>query len=132
MKIERINPKAISAPRGYSHIVMVTGGRTIYIAGQVSANADGDIVGKGDLKAQTHQVFENLKLALIAAGARPKDVVKKNIYVVGLKPEDLPVIREIRNAFFAGFEPPASTLVGVTALAHPDYLIEIEAVAVIE
>jgi enamine deaminase RidA (YjgF/YER057c/UK114 family) len=112
-------------------VVSASGGRTVYVSGQVSANAKGEVVGKGDIKAQTTQVFENLKIALAAAGAGPKDVVKTNIYVVNFKAEDIPAIRDIRNAFFANVEPPASTLVGVTALANPDWLIEIEVIAVV-
>lgn len=129
--IKRVNPPGILTPRGYTHVVSVSGGRTVYISGQISANAKGEVVGKGDIKAQTTQVFENLKVALAAAGAGPKDVVKINMFVVNLKAEDLPAVREIRNAFFANLEPPASTLVGVTALAGPDWLLEIEAIAVV-
>lgn len=129
--IKRVNPPGLLAPRGYTHVVSVTGGRTVYISGQVSANAAGEVVGKGDIKAQTTRVFENLKVALAAAGAGPKDVVKITFFVVNFKADDLPAIREVRNAFLAGVEPPASTLVGVTALASPDYLIEVEAIAVV-
>ena len=107
------------------------GGRTVYISGQISANAKGEVVGKGDIKAQTTQVFENLRIALTAAGASPKDVVKICMFVVNLRNEDLPKIRGVRDAFFANLEPPASTLVGVTALAGPDWLLEIEAIAVV-
>ena len=74
--IKRVNPPGILTPRGYTHVVSVTGGRTVYISGQISANAKGEVVGKGDIKAQTTQVFESLKVALAAAGASPKDVVK--------------------------------------------------------
>lgn len=129
--IKRTNPPGILTPRGYTHVVSVSGGRTVYISGQISANAKGEVVGKGDIKAQTAQVFENLKVALAAAGAGPKDVVKITFFVVNLKPEDLPAIRGVRDAFFANLEPPASTLVGVTALAGPDWLIEVEAIAAI-
>ncbi len=128
---QHLNPTGLSTPRGYTHVVVASGARTVYISGQVPVNPRGEVVGKGDLKTQTATVFENLRIALAAAGATPKDVVKKNIYVVNLKPKDVPAVREIRNAFFGGIEPPASTLVGVTALAHPDYLIEIEAIAVV-
>lgn len=128
---KRINPDGLLKPRGYTQVVVTSGGRTVYISGQVAANAKGEIVGKGDLKAQTAQVFENLKVALSAAGAAPKDVVKATMYVVNFKTEDIPVIRDIRNTFFAGVEPPASTLVGVTALANPDWMIEIEMIAVV-
>ncbi len=129
--IKRGNPPGILTPRGYTHVVSVTGGRTVYISGQISANARGEVVGKGDIKAQTTQVFENLKVALAAEGAAPKDVAKITFFVVNLKAEDLPAIRGVRDAFFANLEPPASTLVGVTALAGPDWLIEVEAIAAI-
>ncbi len=129
--VKRINPPGLLTPRGYTQVVTASGGRTIYISGQVAANAKGEIVGKGDLKAQTAQVFENLKIALASAGAGPKDVVKATIFAVNFKTEDIPTIRDIRNAFFAGVEPPASTLVGVSGLANPDWLIEIEVVAVV-
>jgi len=128
---KRINPEGLLTPRGYTQVVTASGGRTVYVSGQISANAKGEVVGKGDLKAQTAQVFENIKTALAAAGAAPKDVVKTNIYAVNFKSEDIPAIRDVRNAFFAGVEPPASTLVGVTALANPDWLIEIEVIAVV-
>ena len=128
---KRINPPGILTPRGYTHVVSVAGGRTVYVSGQVSANAKGEVVGRGDIKAQTAQVFENLRIALAAAGAGPKDVVKINMFVVNLKADDLPGVREIRNLFFENLEPPASTLVGVTALAGPDWLLEIEAIAVV-
>ena len=81
---KRINPPGILTPRGYTHVVSVAGGRTVYISGQISANAKGEVVGRGDIKAQTAQVFENLRIALAAAGAGPKDVVKINMFVVNL------------------------------------------------
>ena len=93
---------------------------------------DGNIVGKGDLKAQARQVLENVTAALAAAGATFKDVVKANTYVVNLGPDSLAAIREARADFYPAEDPPASTLVGVTALAFPDLLIEIEVVAVVE
>ena len=88
--------------------------------------------GEGDLAAQTTQVMHNLGLALKAAGASYSNIVKITTFVVGYKPELRPVIGKARSAFFEGMEPPASTLVGVTALAAPEWLIEIEAVAVVD
>lgn len=123
-----INPDGLSKPTSYTHVVVA--GNTVYISGQVSSNEKGEVVGKGDLRAQTTRVFENLKTCLTAAGVTFSDIVKMNTYVVNLKAEDLPVIREVRKGFLLQENPPASTLVGVTALANPDYLIEIEAVAV--
>jgi enamine deaminase RidA (YjgF/YER057c/UK114 family) len=127
-----INPPGIATPRGYTHVVIVPSGKTIFIAGQVALNTKGEIVGKGDLRAQAAQVYENLKTALAAAGATFADVVKVNTYIVNLKPEHLPVLREVRSGYFPQQNPPASTLVGVTALANPDFLIEVEAIAAVK
>lgn len=127
-----INPDTLSKPTGYTHVVVAQPGKLVYISGQVAANAKGEVVGKGDIGAQTTQVMENLKTALAAAGATPQDIIKVNYYVVNLKPEQLPIIREVRNKYFSADHPPASTLAGVTALARQDYMIEIEAVAVVK
>jgi enamine deaminase RidA (YjgF/YER057c/UK114 family) len=130
--IQRINPKELLSSRNYTQVVAATGGRTVYVSGQVSANEKGEIVGKEDLKAQSVQVFANLKAALASAGALPKDVVKMMILVPNFKgADDIASIRDARSAFFAGVEPPASTFVGVSALANPDWLIEIEMIAVV-
>lgn len=126
-----INPPGLMATNGWTHVVTASGGKTIYISGQVGMNDRGE-VAKGDLKAQTKQTFENLKTNLAAAGATFKDVVKINIYMVNLKPEDLPVVREIRSQNVDMKQAPASTFVGISALVHPDWLIEIEATAVVE
>jgi enamine deaminase RidA (YjgF/YER057c/UK114 family) len=131
MKIEHDNPTALCPTFGWTHLVSVTGGKTIYISGQVSVNERGEVVGKGDLQAQVDQAFRNVKLALVAAGATFRDVVKTNLYVVGLRPEHVPIIREVRSRYVAADHPPVSTLVGVSALVGPDWLIEIEAVAVV-
>ena len=120
----------LSTPRGYSHVVTATG-TMVFVAGQISMDKDGNIVGVGDLRAQTTQVLENVKAALAAAGASFTDVVKMNTYVVNLKADDLPIIREVRTKFFPAENLPASTLVGVTALAFEGLLIEVEVVAVL-
>lgn len=126
---EYINPFAIK-PSGYTHVVVTGPGKTIYISGQVSVDAAGLPIGKGDLRKQVTQVYENLKTALTAAGATFADVVKMNTYVVNYNPAHLAVIREVRSGYLSKENPPASTLVGVQALYHPDLLIEIEAIAV--
>lgn len=131
MTVQFLNPPALCPTFGWSHVVTATGGKTIYISGQVSNNAKGEVVGVGDMRAQVTQTFENLKHALTAAGATFKDVVKSNLYVVGLKPEHVPIIREVRGRYFDAQNPPSSTLVGVERLVHPDWLIEIELVAVV-
>jgi enamine deaminase RidA (YjgF/YER057c/UK114 family) len=132
MPAEFINPEPLGPTHGWTHVVSATGAKTIYVSGQVGVNEKGDVVGKGDLKAQAEQAFENVRHALAAAGATFQDVVKTSLYVVGLRPEHVPIIREVRSRFVWHRHPPASTLVGVTALVGPDWLIEIEAVAVVE
>lgn len=127
---EFINPFRIK-PSGYTHTVVSASGRTIYISGQVPVNEAGQVVGEGDLKAQTKQVYDNLLYCLRFAGARFEDVVKMTTYVVNYKPSDIDIVREVRKGYLSKENPPASTLVGVQSLVHPDYLIEIEAIAVI-
>jgi enamine deaminase RidA (YjgF/YER057c/UK114 family) len=125
-----INPFR-TKPTGYTHVVVSAPGKTLYISGQVPVNEAGQIVGSGDLKAQTTQVFENLRYCLRFAGANFEDIVKVTTYVVNYKPSDIDIIREVRKGYLSKENPPASTLVGVQALAHPEYMVEIEVVAVI-
>lgn len=131
-KTQFLNPAGLSKPSGYTHVVVSQPGKLVYIAGQVALNANGDVVGKGDLRAQVTQCLENLKTALAAADATTEDLIKVNYYVVNLKPDQLPVIREVRGKYFSAERPPASTLVGVTALAREEFMIEIEAVAAVK
>jgi|SRR6516162_10243669 enamine deaminase RidA (YjgF/YER057c/UK114 family) len=126
------NPTNVHRPRGYTHAVAVEAGRLIFIAGQVALDKEGNLVGKGDLRAQTEKALENLVAALAAAGATPADVVKVNTYIVNYKPADYPIIREARARIFEGQNPPASTLIGVQALAVEELLIEIEAIAAVK
>lgn len=116
---------------GFSQVVVASGTRTIYTAGQVSIDAQGKLVGAGDLAAQTAQAMRNVGLALTAAGAGFADVVKITTYVVNYQPEQRAIIGQARAPFFAGRPPPASTLLGVAALALPEWLVEIEAIAVV-
>ncbi len=131
MAAEFLNPPSLCPTFGWTHVVSVSGGKTIYISGQVGINEKGEVVGKGDMKRQTEQAFENIRLALAAAGASFQQVVKTNLYVVGLRAEHVPLIREVRSRYVWAEHPPSSTLVGVSALVGPDWLIEIEAVAVV-
>jgi enamine deaminase RidA (YjgF/YER057c/UK114 family)/quinol monooxygenase YgiN len=126
--IERMNPQGLSTPTGYSHVVSARGGRTVYIAGQVALDAQGRVVGVGDLAAQTRQVFANLDVALKAAGATFASVVKTNYYMRDAS--QVAVVRDIRSKYFTK-ELPASTLVEVPRLANADFLIEIEVIAVV-
>jgi enamine deaminase RidA (YjgF/YER057c/UK114 family) len=123
-----VNPRSV----GYSDEVIVQGGKTIYVSGQVPVNESGEIVGRGDLRTQTVQVFENIKKLLAQAGANFKDVVKVNVYIVNCKPTDVAIVREVRKSYLSDTHPPASTMVGVTSLVDPEFLIEIEVVASIE
>jgi 2-iminobutanoate/2-iminopropanoate deaminase len=128
---QHINPDGVNKPKTYSQVVKVNGGAMIFTSGIVADDVNGNIIGKGDLKAQVKQAFENVKIVLAAAGADFNDVVKMTYYVVNYKPEQIPLIREIRAGYLTAENPPASTLVGVAALFHADVLIEIEAIAVI-
>ena len=128
-RLRHVNPPTLSKPTGYTHIVAPQRGRLVFIAGQVAADKTGNVVGAGDFKAQTKQVFENLKAAVEAAGGTMADVAKINVYVTDLS--QIAAMREIRQQFFTG-NPPASTLVQVVSLARPEYMLEIEAIAVVD
>jgi enamine deaminase RidA (YjgF/YER057c/UK114 family) len=130
-KIEYPVPQGLAINPAYSHVAVAAGGRTIYISGQVAIDETGAVVGKGDLASQTEQVMKNLQRCLAAAGANFEHVVKITSFVVNYTPELRPIIGKVRTPFFANRPPPASTLVGVSALAAPEWLIEIEAIAVV-
>lgn len=127
-----INPPALNPANGFTHVVASPPGKMIHISGQVSVNEKGEVIGKGDMRAQVERVFENLKAGLAAAGATFADVVKVTYFVVGLKPEHVPMIREVRRKYLSAEGPPASTLIGIAALVDPDWLIEVELIAVVE
>jgi 2-iminobutanoate/2-iminopropanoate deaminase len=124
--LKYLNPAGLSMPTGYTHVVIPQGGTPVFIAGQVANDKSGAVVGKGDFRAQTKQVFENLKTAVEAAGGTMSDVAKITIYVTDLS--QIAALREIRQQYFTG-NLPASTLVQVVSLARPEYLLEIEAIA---
>jgi enamine deaminase RidA (YjgF/YER057c/UK114 family) len=126
-----LKPDGLAAAKGYTHVVVAHPGKVVFVSGQVANNPQGQLVGKDDLKAQTVQVFENLKTALAAAGATFNDVVKITWYVKAYKPEYLGMLRDVRNQYVNQVAPPASTLVGVTSLFQDDYLIEVDAIAVL-
>jgi enamine deaminase RidA (YjgF/YER057c/UK114 family) len=130
MALEIIQPEGLDSPQTYSHVVVATGGRLVFVAGQMSDDPEGNLVHPGDLAAQARQVFANLGQALAAGGARPEQVAKITIYVVGHRPEYLPVIEVARRTLF-GDHKPTDTLLGVQTLAAPGYLIEVDAIAVV-
>lgn len=130
---EFLSPQALTPPVGYSHIAKARGGTTVYLAGQVSSDGSGALIGEGNFEAQVEQVFKNLKIAMEAAGGTMADIVKLNIYLVAeVQQSEVPKLRAIRDRYVNVQNPPASTLVTVTRLARPGWLVEIEAVAVVD
>ena len=124
-----INPETMHHPAGYTHVVEVTAGRPVYIAGQVALDRTGALVGQGDIGAQARQVFDNLQAALQAVGAGFEQVVKLTYYLVDAT--QLPEVRQVRDQYLNPQQPPASTAVEVRRLVRDDLLLEVEAVAVI-
>ena len=131
-KVRFSNPNTLAKPPGYSYLVEAMGpGRTIYFAGQLGVDTENKFVGEpGDFHAQCVQAFENMTLALKAAGARWRDVVKINNFLVNIE-GNMSAFREVRDLYLNTQAPPASTTIGVPALARPGGLFEIEAVAVL-
>lgn len=129
MALEIIRPAGLDTPKTYSHVIVATGSRLVFVAGQMSDDPDGNLVFPDDLAAQARQVFANLGRALAAAGARPDQVTKITIYVVGHRQDYLPIIEDARTTLF-GDHKPTDTLLGVETLAAPGYLIEVDAIAV--
>ena len=130
--IRRLNPPELGTPPGYSQIVDVRAGRIIFIAGQTALDRDGALVGKNDFAAQAEQVFRNLNAALQAAGCTASNLVKLTVFLRDMS--DLSAYRQARDHFFATVTPPAApavTLIEVSKLYGPDFLIEIEAVAAV-
>ena len=128
--IRRVNPPELGTPPGYSQVVEVRAERIVFIAGQTALDRDGKLVGKRDFASQTEQVFRNLSAALQSVGLTAADLVKLTVFVRDMG--NLQAYREVRNRFFASVAPPAApaiTLVEVSKLYGPEFLIEIEAIA---
>lgn len=131
MALTCINPSDLPTPTTYTQVVVATGSKLVFIAGQEPEDIHGKLVGPGDLAAQARQVFANLGRALAAAGARPDQVTKITIYVVNYhRDECLDIIEAARKTLF-GDHKPADVLLGVTSLS-PGYLVEVDAIAVID
>jgi enamine deaminase RidA (YjgF/YER057c/UK114 family) len=131
------NPDTMFQPsNGYSMIAEVplgNGAKMVYISGQVAIDKDGKLVGKDDFRAQLEQVFANLKSAVEAAGGSFHDVIKINYFCAEtLDASQLPVVREVRDKYVNTANPPTSTFVFVKRLVRPEWMIEVEAVAVIK
>ena len=133
MKRQNIQPdtlakRVVNGNVLYSHVVVVEAARkTIFVAGQLARDAKGEVVGKGDMRAQIRQTGENIKAALEAAGASLADIVKTNTYVTDM--EEFFKHTDVRAQYFGAL--PTSTTVEVRKLAHPDLLVEIEVVAMV-
>jgi enamine deaminase RidA (YjgF/YER057c/UK114 family) len=121
-------PEGVAPGRGYTQVVTGSG-RVVGISGQVALDASGKVVGAGDPAAQARQVFENLRLCLAAAGASFGDVIKLTYFVTDVA--DMPAIRTVRDELLGTDRLPASTAVQVAALVSPEFLVEIEALALI-
>ena len=123
-----LTPATLSPPFGYSHVVEAPAGTMVYISGQVPLDAEGQLVGEGDFAAQTRRVFENLTSALEATGASWSDVVKLDYFLRDVG--QIAIARTIRDEYVDTVNPPASTLVEVSGLARPEFLVEIQAIAI--
>ena len=133
MTLKRINPPTMydSVRFGFSHATLQPAGATLHLAGQVAWDANTNVVGPGDVAVQARQALANLKTVLLEAGCSVKDVVRLRTYVVNHTPDKLgPILGEI-GAFYGDTIPAPNTFIGVAALALPDFLIEIEAIAAV-
>jgi enamine deaminase RidA (YjgF/YER057c/UK114 family) len=129
MPIQKIDPPELAPPFGYAHVVIASGTRRVYIAGQTGTDASGALVAP-DLAGQTTQALRNLLTALAAAGATIDDVVKLNFLVVGFGPDTMNDFLGGASAVFPdGFPTPATTLYGVQSLFDPAALVEVDAIA---
>ena len=129
MPNQYLNPDTMSKPRGYTHVVKT--GNTVYIAGQVSVGPDGNVLGKGDSEAQVRQIWRNIEAAVKAAGgAGLQNVVKTTTYITSINHAG--GVRKVRDELFSTINPPTSTLLVISELASPDFMVEIEAIAVVE
>jgi enamine deaminase RidA (YjgF/YER057c/UK114 family) len=126
-----INPPGLKPLGMYSNVACAKGGTLVFISGQVAVDAEGKVVGKGDIQAQAVQVFENLKLALGAAGATFEDVLKFTIFIKNLTPDARKAVMSVRNRHISQTHPPAATMVGIDRLVEDDLLVEVEAVAMV-
>jgi enamine deaminase RidA (YjgF/YER057c/UK114 family) len=131
--LERLNPAGLTTPEGYVHVVAVRGGRTVHVAGQSAMNAELELIGPGDLAAQTEQALRNVATALAGAGAKMEDVVRATIHVVDWDPSKLDALMDgvMRAAGDVGAPVAALTLVPVPRLYEDGMLIEIGVEAVV-
>jgi enamine deaminase RidA (YjgF/YER057c/UK114 family) len=130
-QVQHINPDDLSKNPAFTQVVAVTGpGKTIYIGGQDAVDASGTIIGKGDIKAQVEQVFKNLQTALEASGAGLEHIVKWNIYIVEGQPLR-PAFEASQKIWGGRPNPPSISVMFVAGLANPEFLVEVDAIAVV-
>ena len=122
-----LNPSTMPTPKGFTNVVKVD--NTVYIAGQVGNGPDGSLVGKGDAEAQVRQIWRNMEAALQSVGGSRENIVKTTTYITSI--EHMGAVRKVRDELHQSSNPPTSTLIVVAELASPDYLVEIEAIAVL-
>ena len=134
MSKEYINPNSLfpSLPHGFSQVVVASGKKMVFISGQTAWDARKNIVGGDSVLEQARQAFRNLETAIEAAGGTLKDIVALRIYIVNYQAESATAVGTALREFFSPENPPASTWIGVPALAVPEFLIEIEATAVLD
>ena len=131
MSVKYLAPDGLHKNPAFSQVVATEGNmRTVYVGGQNAVNSSGELVGKGDIRKQANQVFKNLEVALSAAGARLENVIKWNVYVVQGQPPQ-PAFEEFQRVWGNRPNPPLVTVLFVAGLANPDFLLEIDAIAVI-
>ncbi len=125
-----LDPEGLPPANGYSHVAEVSGGRTVYISGQIALDGEGRLVGDGDMRAQAHQVFDNIEVALKAVGADFGHVVKLTFYL--LDATRIGDVREVRDRYVNTSAPPASTAVEIRRFVRDGLLIEVDAIAVVD
>ena len=132
--IEFKNPKELfnSVPYGFSQVSIAKGARIVSLSGQVGWTAEQELVGRGDIYAETCKALENVQTALASGGATLADIASMRIYIVDYKRAESPEISRALHKFFPQGQAPTATWVGVSALANPDFRIEIEVMAVVE
>jgi enamine deaminase RidA (YjgF/YER057c/UK114 family) len=129
--VQHLNPDGLNKNPAFTNVVVVTGqAKTIYIGGQDAVDASGNIVGRGDIKAQTEQVFKNMQIALESAGARLEHVVRWNLYIVQGQPLE-PGFEVFQRVWGRRPNPPTITMAYVVGLANPEFLCEMDAIAVV-
>lgn len=131
-KIEYLKPQGLLNVPSFSQVTTASAGKLVFVSGQVSWDEKGKPLHAGDLEAQTRKTYENMKIALAAAGATFRDVVKFTVYVKDLDSAKWKLISKVRSEYLSPDHPPASTMIGVTGLVYDELLIEIEAYALVE